>query len=287
MVVHYFLADDTMEIREVLEANSGRDGPSVFVRRQKLPKDSSALVKAPGAVSERTLLNVFAPSGFATGARSILDNIQTGSGATEQYKASDLAIGKEVNVFGRRLLLCDCDEFTKSYYRETQGVQDFTPIDLSQPMAALPEAALPPPTGYGTDEDSLTSVYSLVPKAPKKEFTKWYREGNSTLQFRAKLAPGGSDPELDAERDFAIIYYLADDTMAIFEERRANSGLDGGKFLARCRCPSSSQPGHYYDLKDMQLQTTLRFSGRDFQLVEASPFTLHYMQEHGVWAKTA
>ena len=35
---HYFLADDTIEIREVHFANDGRDSFSVYLRRQKLPE---------------------------------------------------------------------------------------------------------------------------------------------------------------------------------------------------------------------------------------------------------
>ena len=38
MVLHYFLADDTIEIREIIRANSGRDAVPMFLRRQKLPK---------------------------------------------------------------------------------------------------------------------------------------------------------------------------------------------------------------------------------------------------------
>ena len=38
MVLHYFLADDTVEIREIVTANSGRDAVPLFLRRQKLPK---------------------------------------------------------------------------------------------------------------------------------------------------------------------------------------------------------------------------------------------------------
>lgn len=40
MVLHYFLADDTVEIREVIPANSGRDAAPMFLRRQRLPKVS-------------------------------------------------------------------------------------------------------------------------------------------------------------------------------------------------------------------------------------------------------
>ena len=38
MVLHYFLADDTVEIREIIPSNSGRDAVPLFLRRQRLPK---------------------------------------------------------------------------------------------------------------------------------------------------------------------------------------------------------------------------------------------------------
>ena len=37
-VLHYFLADDTVEIREIIQPNSGRDAVPLFLRRAKLPK---------------------------------------------------------------------------------------------------------------------------------------------------------------------------------------------------------------------------------------------------------
>lgn len=38
-VLHFFLVDDTVEIREVHKANDGHDPFPVLVRRQRLPKD--------------------------------------------------------------------------------------------------------------------------------------------------------------------------------------------------------------------------------------------------------
>ena len=37
-VLHYFLADDTIEFREIIPPNSGRDAVPLFLKRQKLPK---------------------------------------------------------------------------------------------------------------------------------------------------------------------------------------------------------------------------------------------------------
>lgn len=42
MELHYFLADDTVEICERIPNNSGRDAVPMFLRRQKLPKVSMA-----------------------------------------------------------------------------------------------------------------------------------------------------------------------------------------------------------------------------------------------------
>ena len=38
MVLHYFLADDTIEIKEKIPPNAGRDAQPMFLRRAKLPK---------------------------------------------------------------------------------------------------------------------------------------------------------------------------------------------------------------------------------------------------------
>ena len=40
-IVHYYLADDTVEIREVHFANDGRDSFAIMLKRQKLPHNFS------------------------------------------------------------------------------------------------------------------------------------------------------------------------------------------------------------------------------------------------------
>lgn len=38
LVLHYYLSDDTIDIKEVIPVNSGRDVVPLFLRRDKLPK---------------------------------------------------------------------------------------------------------------------------------------------------------------------------------------------------------------------------------------------------------
>ena len=46
----------------------------------------------------------------------------------EYYGPKDFKIGATINVFGRRFLIYNMDEFTKQWYRENFGYTDFTPI---------------------------------------------------------------------------------------------------------------------------------------------------------------
>ena len=118
-VLHYFLADDTVEIREVIPRNSGRDAVPLFLRRQRLPKEPTAMTQ-PGQVTTRTVLNVFGPMG--EGGRYILDSLKTGAIHTEYYHDQDFTIGSVINVWGRKFVLCSCDELTQDYYRSKYGI---------------------------------------------------------------------------------------------------------------------------------------------------------------------
>jgi hypothetical protein len=97
-IVHYFLADDTIEVREVALPNSGKDPFPVTFRRQKLAK--SFALNQPGQTYAENFL-----------------------------KAEELAVGSSLEVFGRAYLLEGCDEFTRNYCRTKFGV-DF-PTDAN------------------------------------------------------------------------------------------------------------------------------------------------------------
>ncbi|NXF86657.1 EFHC2 protein, partial [Eubucco bourcierii] len=118
LVLHYYLSDDSIDIKEIIPANSGRDAVPLFLRRDKLPKYAPTGLYQPGTITNRTVLNVL---GNLTGGRGryILDNRAVHQ---EFYRDSDLKIGAVINVWGRKIILCDCDEFTKEYYRTKYGI---------------------------------------------------------------------------------------------------------------------------------------------------------------------
>ena len=71
MMLHYFLGDDTIEIRDIIRPNAGRDAIPVFVRRCKLPRQGHRLHQ-PGVETDRTVLNVCS-------SRHLLDSLKTGA----------------------------------------------------------------------------------------------------------------------------------------------------------------------------------------------------------------
>uniref|UniRef100_A0A8C4HZ87 EF-hand domain-containing family member C2 n=1 Tax=Dicentrarchus labrax TaxID=13489 RepID=A0A8C4HZ87_DICLA len=286
LVLHYFLADDTIEIREVISPNSGRDNVPKFLHRSKLPKCALARMKQPGEIADRTLLNVF--SSTSKGERYILDSLKTGAVREEFYKDSHLTVGGEVNVWGRKVIITDCDDFTKDYYHSKYGIEDFTPVQYKAPPTPKPLRPVPPYNGFGSEVDSLSSCQGLLPKPPQKDFRKFMEKdrcglNSNVLNFHAKMVT--NDP-VDRDRVFIISFYLCDDSISVFEPPQRNSGVLGGKFLERGRVKKpgqdlfKSEVSECFTAQDLYVGATLCLNNKHFQLLDADEYTFNYMEQH-------
>lgn len=287
MVLHYFLSDDTIEIKEVIPVNSGRDSIPLFLNRQRLPKYAPVGLYQPGTITDRTVLNVFGGLVGNKG-RFILDNRKTGAVHREFYKDCDLRIGSVINAWGRKILLCDCDEFTKEYYKTKYGIKDFAPIPYKAPPPPKVERTYPPYHGFGSEEDSLCSCMGLLPKPPIKDFKKFMekdRQGleSNILRFLAQFIT--TDP-INKDRKFLIAYFLSDDTISVFEPPQRNTGIIGGKFLERGRIKKPGQElykselSEYYGAKDLYVGAKVCFHGHVLLLVDADEYAFNYMEKH-------
>lgn len=69
-----------------------------------------------------------------------------------------------------------------------------------------------------------------MPDQPKGDFFKYVDNDKKILRFTAKF--NTRVPE-DFDRRFIISFYLADDTISIFEPAQKNSGIIEGAFLER------------------------------------------------------
>ncbi|XP_026947325.1 EF-hand domain-containing family member C2 [Sagmatias obliquidens] len=188
LILHYFLSDDTIEIKGVLPHNSGRDATSLFLQRRKVPKYGPPGVYQPGQITDRTVLNVDGGLSENRVYGCLLDKYKLGKVDQEFYKDSDLSIGTAINVWGRKVLLCDCDEFMKTYCKTKYGIENFTSISCKAPPPPNIERKFPRYTGFGSEEDSLCSCRGLVPTPQQRNVMEndSYSNISNTLRFFCK-----------------------------------------------------------------------------------------------------
>ncbi|KAK9828561.1 hypothetical protein WJX72_000760 [[Myrmecia] bisecta] len=268
--LHYYLADDTVEVVEVLGGNSGRDPFPRFLHRMRLPKTTPVIGARPLSAASR--------------ARQDQD-VYTWQELRIGSPVQELRIGSPVRVYNRTMWLYDCDDFTRRWYRDKLGLGDAAlaprPLQALQKQARPPIQVPPNTSGIGSELDSLQNVYHLVPKAVQPDFNHFVQNDGKVLRFTGRMvdAPGGPVNDTDAERRFVVSYYLSDDSIQIFEPPLRNSGIAGGKFLERRKLvkPGSREE---YNQHDMFMGARIAASGRTFELTDADDYTLKYMEAY-------
>lgn len=129
--LYFFLADNTITIKELKENQEGRYNFPLYLRKARVPK-----------------------------------NQPTGPGSF--LCAQDLRIGEIIDVFGAKFLLTDCDKFTRDYFNG--NLKQPQPEKLNTKYNSAVEKSirrtLPKYMGLGTPEDSLSSTFSLRPRTP-------------------------------------------------------------------------------------------------------------------------
>lgn len=257
-VIHYYLVDDTLEVREVHKPNDGRDPFPVLIGRHKVPKDRYNVESSfPQVVMELSDHEI-----------------------KEYLTPKDFKVGEHVSIYGRRFLVYDCDNFTKAFFYHNFGMTEFPSVDVEQRLRDLPKMEIPPYNNFGSMEDSLQSCLSLIPQPPKKDFIKMLENDHKVLRFEAVM--DSVRPE-DNGRRFIISYRLADDMMMIYEPPVRNSGIIGGKFLERTRVAKPNCPPDqplFYGPQDFYIGAVIEVFRHRFVITNADAYVLNYMEEH-------
>jgi len=241
----YHLCDDTVEIFSLPNKNAGgKEQFSRLLKRSQLPI-------------------------FFGGLR----DLQAPRDQEKYYHWTDFYIGLEMDVYARTLRVVDADNSTRRFYQENglnlEG-READPI----PNVVIHEREIPPPTAFGSEEDSLRSCFgSLMPGPPP---AKKYGE-NKNLSFFASLLSGGLD---DVNRRFVITYYVSDNTVKVQEPRIRNSGFNGGLFLSRreIKMPAGDT-GDMMRPIDMFIGCHLSLLKHKFLLLDANDSTFRWLED--------
>jgi EF-hand domain-containing protein 1 len=120
--LHYYLADDTVEMLECLPRNAGRDPYPTFWRKSQLRKNPY-VCPAPGMLEPDPII----------------------------YKPEDLIVGQSISVVGREVVLYDCDKFTRDFYRQYLGFEQDSIVIPNPPLVHV-KLSPPPPSVFGSDK---------------------------------------------------------------------------------------------------------------------------------------
>lgn len=265
VVIRYYLENDQVEIVSAKKENAGRDPGNKLLQRQRVP--STRLARQPPLGSVTTTFQQ-APYGLL---------LKT-DGQFLTHK--ELQVGETVEIFNKKYFIYDADSFTRKWMHE-HGCPLSDRVDtaaIRDPPPKQYEIAVPPHTGFGSDEDGMQSCRSLAVKPPKIDHVKRAREAGKVLLHRAVLAPKstalrsaaqGLDPE-DEGREFLIRFFCDTDEIEIQERHIRNSGIVGGRFLAKGRYKKKA-PGQLdrdFRADDFVVGQVVTVTGRDFLLTE-------------------
>jgi len=245
-IVHYYLADNTCEINEAHCRNSGRAKWPVFMKRGPLRK-SNFVNCAPG------MLSCEAP----------------------RYLPEDLKVGESINVWGRTVVLYDCDDFTRSFYKDYLGVdQAHGRINVAEKPLTHAKLLPPPHCGVGKEEDSLLNCKMIQPTPPKIDLERMMKFSGDALRFECKMINGEPEDEL---RRLVIAYYPADGDIAVFEVPVRNSGHMGGKFADKRRI-KNPETGMPFQLSDFFVGQVVTIAAQPLQIIRADERCLQFLE---------
>lgn len=143
---------------------------------------------------------------------------------TEYYQPKDFLVGETIFILGRRMLLVDCDKFTRDYFRKALCTEQKPPLEYKPKPKSTPPKPMPPHDGIGTLEDSLQNTLTFLPKPPRKDVIRQLLNANKYLRYVMKFDVVHPEDEI---RKFILKYSLADGCCYIYEPPIRNSGISG------------------------------------------------------------
>lgn len=245
-IIHFYLSNDTMEIKEVHSANNGRDPFPTMINRARVPK-------------------IFVPKTFPSVEKEII-----GEKGNSFFETTDLIVGNQIQVGNRKMMIYDADESTRRFYQARLNIEQPAAINLDQifPKSDSIQHELPPYNGFGSLEDSAQNCKKIDPVRPKKNYIKMLTNGNAKLRFKAKMY---SNREIDQSRRFVFEIRLSDDLIAIHEIGQKNGGMPAGRFLepSRIAKPDSlTDNPEYYTINDFKIGNLIIAFSHRFQIID-------------------
>lgn len=148
----------------------------------------------------------------------------------ETYTWKDLAVGQDVEFYGRFFRITDCDDYTRAFYANegvTQAANEAMPDDPFQHTRAMINFKQNPPDAAEVKRYLEVSLKGGNPNGNLKSFLDNDRRVLSFgILWRDNSYDGG-------DKYFRLNFFLSDNTVEVKEIIRPNSGCHPFSMLLR------------------------------------------------------
>ncbi|CCW70053.1 unnamed protein product [Phytomonas sp. Hart1] len=256
--IHYYLADGSISVMFDTIDNDGRDRNRVFIRRTCIPKNFKTVLLQTETLNR--------PRGVET---------------SKYISAEDLRTGTTVDLFTRQFFIFDCDSYTRNYmkkhYEMELPVHECPPTEMGDILLKKEKTGSPSRSSNWYDATKAlepnqsfgASAMMFGDSQREMNTLKLTRLAHDVFRFLARIV---NPHPSDKDRKFIISYYLADDTVSVFELVIRNSGHVGGKIFARRGVEGVENP------RKLQVGHTIRLDGVEYLLEEMDQRTQNYIE---------
>ncbi|VVC29889.1 Uncharacterised domain DM10,Domain of unknown function DUF1126,EF-hand domain pair [Cinara cedri] len=254
----YYLVDDTIEIREMIEkTKSCKQECVVFLKRQKIPKNGPWCV-FPGQNIKQNLLNSITNASDST--YYMLDRHSL-KPAVEHIHYTDLFIGATFSAKGNDVVLTECNEVTEQFYVDNLGV------DVNVFKASQNESEVKQENTDKTIEAEIDKNNSVL-----RETLLIRIKEPIVFGFDIRLN-NCSDPS-NPMRKFSLKYYLNDAQFSIYECKELVAGLRGGYFLSKRGFNEKDQKK--FTFQELAVGLNIYVNGFEFKIIDVDENTLKF-----------
>jgi len=268
--IMYYLVDDSIQINEHKQANSGY-AQGVFMKRHRIPSK--------------------------------------GRGTEDFVTLFDFSDSSKVTLYNRDFHLTSCNVFTEQFFQVNGMKMRFegnVPEDRYLAQRAMSESRMgrqtPDPSqsmdgfdGLMEDMRAETSMsnMSVGTTARRDMREKFLKYANKVLRFYAHWDDRGS--MFGQKLEYIINYYLQDDKIEVLEVKKANSGRDNfPKLVKKQRIPRAfggvpsvgsreeDFEDQYINERDLIVGGIVEIFGREMYLYNCDEFTReYYLHQYG------
>jgi hypothetical protein len=265
--IMYFLVDDSIQINEHRQQNSGY-AQGVFMKRHRIPSK--------------------------------------GRGNEDFITLFDFSDTSKVSLYNRDFHLTDCNVFTEQFFQVNGMKLRFEtdiPEDRYMAQRALSESRMGKQTpssfmdgsqdGIERPETNMSGM-SIGTAARRDMREKFLKYANKVLRFYAHWDDRGS--MFGQKLEYIINYFLQDDKIEVLEVKKANSGRDPfPKLVKKQRIPrvfggvpsvgsrEEDFEDEYINDRDLIVGGVVEIFGREMYLHDCDDFTRdYYLHQYGV-----